>query len=68
VLAEFGSVVDAVRCAIDIQAKVATANTGLPDNLRMSRIAPSTTADHTASSAASRHAMPQAISMGRSSA
>ena len=25
VLAEFGSVVDAVRCAIDIQAKVATA-------------------------------------------
>ena len=36
VLAEFGSVVDAVRCAIDIQAKVATANAGLPENLRMS--------------------------------
>jgi class 3 adenylate cyclase len=34
-LAEFGSVVDAVRCAVEIQKQLATANSALPENRRM---------------------------------
>ena len=35
VLAEFGSVVDAVRCAVDIQKELKTRNAELPENRRM---------------------------------
>jgi class 3 adenylate cyclase len=35
VLAEFASAVEAVRCAIDMQAGVAECNTGLPEERRM---------------------------------
>jgi adenylate cyclase len=35
VLAEFGSVVDAVRCAVDIQKELKTRNAKLPENRRM---------------------------------
>jgi adenylate cyclase len=35
VLAEFGSVVDAVRCAVDIQKGLKTRNAELPENRRM---------------------------------
>jgi adenylate cyclase len=35
VLAEFGSVVDAVRCAVDIQKELKTRNAELPENCRM---------------------------------
>jgi TolB-like protein/class 3 adenylate cyclase len=35
VLAEFGSVVDAVRCAVDIQKELKTRNGELPENRRM---------------------------------
>jgi adenylate cyclase len=35
VLAEFGSVVDAVQCAVEIQKELKTRNTGLPENRRM---------------------------------
>ena len=35
VLAEFASAVEAVRCALDMQAGVAKCNTGLPDERRM---------------------------------
>jgi adenylate cyclase len=35
VLAEFGSVVDAVRCAVDIQKELKTRNSQLPENRRM---------------------------------
>jgi adenylate cyclase len=35
VLAEFGSVVDAVQCAIEIQKELKTKNTELPENQRM---------------------------------
>src|SRR5512136_1507392 len=35
VLAEFASVVDAVRCAVDIQKELKTRNTELPENRRM---------------------------------
>jgi adenylate cyclase len=35
VLAEFGSVVDAVRCAVDIQKELKTRNADLPENRRM---------------------------------
>ena len=35
VLAEFASVVDAVKCAVKIQWEVRQANTGIPDNRRM---------------------------------
>jgi adenylate cyclase len=34
-LAEFGSVVDAVQCAVEIQKELKTRNTGLPENRRM---------------------------------
>ena len=35
VLAEFGSVVDAVECAVEIQKELKTRNAGLPENRRM---------------------------------
>jgi adenylate cyclase len=35
VLAEFGSVVDAVQCAVEIQKELKTRNAGLPENQRM---------------------------------
>jgi adenylate cyclase len=35
VLAEFGSVVDAVECAVEIQKELKTRNTDLPENRRM---------------------------------
>jgi len=35
VLAEFGSVVDAVRCAVDIQKELKTRNAELPENRKM---------------------------------
>ena len=35
VLADFGSVVDAVRCAVDIQKELKTRNAELPENRRM---------------------------------
>jgi len=35
VLAEFGSVVDAVRCAVDIQKELKVKNSDLPENRRM---------------------------------
>jgi len=35
VLAEFASVVDAVRCAVEIQKELKTRNAGLPENRRM---------------------------------
>ena len=35
VLAEFGSVVDAVRCAVEIQEELKTRNNDLPENRRM---------------------------------
>ncbi len=35
VIAEFASAVDAVRCAVEIQQKVAEGNAGLPDDRRM---------------------------------
>src|SRR5512139_1462564 len=35
VLAEFGSVVDAVQCAVEIQKELKTRNAGLPENRRM---------------------------------
>ena len=35
VLAEFASVVDAVRCAVEIQKEVKTRNADLPENRRM---------------------------------
>ena len=35
VLAEFGSVVDAVRCAVEIQKELKTRNADLPENRRM---------------------------------
>src|SRR4030066_395262 len=35
VLAEFGSVVDAVRCAVDIQKELKSRNAELPENRRM---------------------------------
>jgi adenylate cyclase len=35
VLAEFGSVVDAVRCAVEIQKELKTRNVDLPENRRM---------------------------------
>jgi adenylate cyclase len=35
VLAEFGSVVDAVQCAVEIQKELKTRNTELPENRRM---------------------------------
>ncbi len=35
VLAEFGSVVDAVRCAVDIQKELKTRNAEFPENRRM---------------------------------
>jgi adenylate cyclase len=35
ILAEFGSVVDAVRCAVEIQEELKTRNTELPENRRM---------------------------------
>src|SRR5210317_1580665 len=34
-LAEFGSVVDAVRCAVEIQEELRVRNTELPENRRM---------------------------------
>ena len=34
-LAEFGSVVDAVRCAVEIQEALSARNIGLPENRRM---------------------------------
>ncbi len=34
-LAEFGSVVDAVRCAVDIQKELKTRNAELPENRKM---------------------------------
>jgi adenylate cyclase len=34
-LAEFGSVVDAVRCAVEIQRELGLKNSGLPENRRM---------------------------------
>src|SRR5512139_2396138 len=34
-LAEFASVVDAVRCAVEIQKELKTGNAELPDNRRM---------------------------------
>src|ERR1700755_3281764 len=36
VLAEFGSAVDAVKCAVDSQAALATANSGLPPGRHIS--------------------------------
>ncbi len=35
VLAEFGSVVDAVQCAVEIQKELKTRNAGLPENRKM---------------------------------
>jgi class 3 adenylate cyclase len=34
-LAEFGSVVDAVRCAVEVQKQLSAANSALPENRRM---------------------------------
>jgi len=35
ILAEFGSVVDAVRCAVEIQEELKTRNAELPESRRM---------------------------------
>ena len=35
ILAEFGSVVDAVSCAVEVQRELAELNQGMPDHRRM---------------------------------